>query len=66
MDIGIGGECSSEFFHFMFRRLNRHPKRVVIVLPKRSTPAESRPKYPPHRWHCFWLVFALLRLMAAA
>ena len=54
----------SGFFHFIFRCLNRHPKQRVIILPKRSSTAESCT--PPHRWYCFRLVVVLFRLMAAA
>ena len=35
------------FFYFPFPESNFHPKRRVIVLPKRSTAAESRKKYLP-------------------
>ncbi len=54
------------FFHFISCCLNWHAERVVIILPKRSTTTKSHPKYPPHHWHCFWLVVALLWQMTAA
>ncbi len=34
--------------------------------PPSSATTESLPKYPPHRWYCFWLVVVLVWLGAAA
>ncbi len=58
-------QLRSVFFHFIFRRLNRHLKRRVIILPERSAVAESRLKQPPHHWYCFWLVVVLFLQMTA-
>ena len=64
----VGGrpQPPSVFFYFICHETNCHPKRRVVVLLQHSTTAKSRQKYPPRRCYCYWLVVALVGLMAAA